>query len=177
MEVSDENNDLNEIPMPENLSAVTPLPKKSRRSFPVSKKRDVVSQVAQFKEQGIKTPIVYAARMNSIDIRLVSKWVKMSDKILDSSVAADTRKLHKGPALKYEEEELKLVGWITELRFLNIPVDNRRMAAYIMKERPGVFTSFQHCYRWTYDMMKRNNLSIRRKTHNANHYSEEEMGS
>lgn len=46
-----------------------------------------------------------------------------------------------------------------------------------MKEGPGVFRSFDHRYRWTYDMMKRNNLSIRRKTHNANHYFEEEMGS
>jgi len=86
------------------------LLKKSRRSFPVSKNRDVVKQVAEFKGKGIKSPIVHAAMMNSNDIKLVAKWVKISDKIQDSSVAADTTKLHKGPPVKYKNEEINSVA-------------------------------------------------------------------
>ncbi len=151
--------------------------KKRRQSYPVSKKREMIELIQTAERSHIKNPIAYIAKESEIDRKILAKWVKESNTLSNIELCSSTRKIHHGPSLKYETQEKEVLEWVIQQRNLNLPVSNKNMASFIMKNHPGAFSRFSDCLNWTYDMMKRNNLSIRRKTHDAKSMNEEELGS
>ena len=59
---------------------------------------------------------------------------------------------------------------------MSLAVNNNAMAIEIMKSFPNTFKTFNHCLKWTYAIMNRNGLAIRRKTHDQSRFEEWEMG-
>ncbi|KAI3630572.1 hypothetical protein MIR68_012007 [Amoeboaphelidium protococcarum] len=123
-----------------------------------------------------KGAIQHVAQATGISKKLISKWLLASDEIMDPKFHGSSRKLHSGPQTQYKIEEESMVAWVHSQRELRKVVTNQLMAAYVMKEFPNTFQAYEQCLAWTYRVLDRNNLSIRRKTHDQTKLSEEEMG-
>ena len=102
--------------------------------------------------------------------KLVQNWSKEREKFLNETVSKDLRKIGCGLQPRFKEIEMYVVQWVKENRSLSLAVTNHLMAAEIMRTFPDRFNSFEHCHKWTYGMMERNGLSIRRKTHDQSRF-------
>jgi len=160
--------------MDQNQLPNTPLPK-LRHSYTVDQKLQSL-QALRIK-QASNTPNALLTTANELGIHksLLSKW-KKNELTLKAAKNNQSRKISPGRPLKYKLIETSLVDWVKEKRESRVAVSPDNMTTYALKQYPNSFDSFVSCRRWIYQMVDRNNLSIRRKTHNQNtHLSEQEM--
>ena len=105
-------------------------------------------------------PVSYTARQLGIDAKLLRKWEAEKPKIMAAN--PDLRKIHAGRPLKFSFES-EVVQWIKDRIEHDLPVSNKCVTAYTLQEYPAYFDSYQNCLDWSYRMMNRNDLAIRRK--------------
>jgi hypothetical protein len=122
----------------------------------------------------VKFPIREASVDFNIEYNLVQKWWAMRTKLFDSDAIGSIRKIGPGRKRKHPDIEEALVAWVADKRAVSLPVSNANMASEAMRRFPDAFT---YCLKWTYNILERNELSIRRKTHDQVVMEEDEMGS
>lgn len=141
-----------------------------------TKRQKKTALTALERNMGKSNPYATTAKELGIDRKLLSKWYKARTSILSSEASDNSRRLGSGRNLKYDFED-EVVDWILDQRSLELPVSNNTIAGYAMGTHIGSFSSFKTALSWSYRMLARNGLSIRRKTTDSKEgYSETEMG-
>lgn len=146
-----------------------------RTSYTIDNKKKALAIVSNYIAQGVKYPFVAAAKASNVDRKALSKWFKAREAI-NAATNNDSRKLHPGRPLKRPDIEQEVIEFVTEKRTMNLPVSANAIAAFVKSKPESGFNTFAQSREWVYRMMPRNNLSIRRKTHDASAVTEEQMG-
>jgi hypothetical protein len=116
------------------------------------------------------------AAKHNVDARRIGEWVKNKAKLTNVDINPNSRKIHNGPNVKRPNIESQLVDWIRQMRGLSLPISALTVAHEAMHLMPAEWDSIFSARKWVYSMMGRNEISFRRKTHNENALSEQEMG-
>ena len=167
--------DIDENNVPQNLEVVTSF-FRLKTSYTLSQKKDALEKLAMNSEN--KFPLSDTANELGIDSKLLSKWNKSQEKIMNADCSLTMMRIgHTGRPLKRKVQEDDVVSWTLEKRALSLPVSVDNMTSYVLRKYPNDFSSFLQCRSWIYQVLERRNLSIRRKTHDQNtSLSEAQMG-
>ena len=150
--------------------------RKKRNSYTLATKRDVLERVSSYSRNSIKNPILKTALDFNIKYDLVQKWWAVKEKVANSDADLNSRKIGVGRKRKFPDEEKALTEWVADKRSASLSVSPASMAAEAMTKFPNQFKSYDYCKKWVYNILDRNGLSIRRKTHDQVILEEAEMG-
>lgn len=151
-------------------------PKRKRNAYSLQLKRSALKQLITNEINHIKEAIKFTALELGIKYQCLQRWSKKRNQILNSAFNENTRKMVKGPALKYPDVEAHTKLWIITMRELSLCVTCDMVVCEIFISFPGRFDDFTKCKKWVYNAMKRMKISSRAKTHEQSNLDEEEMG-
>jgi hypothetical protein len=129
-----------------------------RRAFTIQKKLDAI-------ELASKTSRANAAKVLSVDPKRIREWCKLKEKFLRASKKAK-RLEGGGRNVIHDAMEDKLVRWISAQRSKSLRVSRKMIqseARRIVQEDDSSST-FIASYGWLRKFLKRNRLSLRKRT-------------
>ncbi|KAJ2988292.1 hypothetical protein HDV02_005666, partial [Globomyces sp. JEL0801] len=137
-------------------------------TYSTETKLNILRDLTNMERQGESGSLTRIAQQLGILPSTICKWRSNSTKLSQAKREglAKYKKLHAGPKLKRGEVETALTNWVLEQRQYHLPITPKLMAAWVMKNYSGEFQNITACRQWIYAMLERNQLSIRRKTHN-----------
>ena len=149
---------------------------KLKRSYTISQKKEALEKLA--KNSGPARPLKLTSTELVIPSSLLGKWAKLQDKIMNADSPLNARRIgHSGRPLKRKVIEDDVVAWTLAKRELSLSLSVDNMTSYVLRKYEEEFDGFDQCRYWIFKMLDRNELSIRRKTHDQNTaMSEQQMG-
>ena len=139
-------------------------------------KVDALTRLIQNEFDGVACALRITAFEKGIHYKLLSKWSRGRAKIMGCIKKGTHRRIGSGAKIKNAFIEAEIVEWVLELRNHSLAINNSAMAREAIQRYPDIFRNYESCLNWTYRIMDRNLLSIRRKTHDQKNLSEVEMG-
>ena len=147
--------------------------KKIRQSYSNAVKMRALQLVEELRGSD-KYPVVEAAARLNIKPRSLRKLMSKAASIQASE--PKLKKIHLGRPRLFAAGEVVAVSYIQSRRERRLTVKPLDVAVEVTRGFPHSFPNIDACRKWVYRILGRNDLSLRRKTHDAGAMSEQEMG-